>query len=89
MTSGRRERSSLSLSTLCGHPRPCSATPHTAATTPALLERMGAGRHHTCHYTSHGPPSTAPSSLSADDDQTANHYATTLEAAPVRVQGTS
>jgi hypothetical protein len=28
----------------------------------------------------------APSSLLADDDRTTNHYATTLEAAPVRAQ---
>jgi hypothetical protein len=88
MTSGQRERSSSSLSTLCGHPRPCSATPRTAAITPALLEHTGAGRRHTYRCTSYGPLSTAPSSLSADDDQTANHYATTLEAAPVRAQDT-
>jgi hypothetical protein len=86
MTSGQRERSSPSLSTLCGHPRPCSAMPRTAATTPALLERTGEGRHHTCRCTSYGPPSTSPSSLSADDDWTTNHYATTLEAAPVWAQ---
>jgi hypothetical protein len=30
----------------------------------------------------------APSSLFADDDRTINHYATTLEAAPVRTQDT-
>jgi hypothetical protein len=86
MTSRRRERSSPSLSTLCGHPRLCSAAPRTAATTLALLERTGAGRHHTCRCTSYGPPSTATSSLSTDDDRTANHYAATLEAAPVRAQ---
>jgi hypothetical protein len=86
VTSGWRERSSPSLSTLCGHPRPCSATPRTAATTPALLERMGMGRHHARRCTSYGPPSTAPSSLSADEDRTINHYASTLEAAPVRAQ---
>jgi hypothetical protein len=60
MTSGRRERSSPSLSTLCGHPCPCSATPRTAATTPTLLERTGVGRRHTRRCTSYGPPSTAP-----------------------------
>jgi hypothetical protein len=87
MTSGRREQSSASLSTLCGNPRPCSATPRTAATTPALLERTGAGRRHARRCTSYGPPSTAPSSLSADEDRTVNHYASTLEAAPVRAQG--
>jgi hypothetical protein len=86
MTSGRRERSSPSLSTLCGHPRPCSTTPRTAATTQVLLECTGAGRRHTCRCTSYGPPSTAPSSLFADDDRTVNHYATNLEAAPVRAQ---
>jgi hypothetical protein len=88
MTSGRRERSSPSLSTLCGHPRPCNATPRTATTNPSLLERRRAGRRHTCHYTPYGPPSTTTSSLSADDDRTANHCATTLEAAPVRAQDT-
>jgi hypothetical protein len=88
MTSSRRERSSPSLSTLYGHSRPCSATPRTAATTPALFEHTGIGRRHTRRCTSYGPPLAAPSSLSVDDDQTANHYATTLEAAPVRAQDT-
>jgi hypothetical protein len=32
---------SPSLLVLCGHPRPCSATPGTAATTPALLSTRG------------------------------------------------
>jgi hypothetical protein len=88
MTSGRRERSSPSLSTLCGHPRPCSATPRTAATTPALSERTGVGHCHTRRCTLYGPPSTPPSSLSADEDRTVNHYASTLEAAPVWAQDT-
>jgi hypothetical protein len=88
MTSGRWEWSSPSLSTLCGHPRPCSTTPRTAATTPALLERPGTGRRHTRRCTSYGPPSMAPSSLSVDEDRTANYYASTLEAAPVRAQDT-
>jgi hypothetical protein len=46
------------------------------------------GRRHTHRCTSYMPLSTAPSSLSVDDDRTANHYATTLEAAPVRAQDT-
>jgi hypothetical protein len=33
--------SSPSLSVLCGHPRPCSAMPGTATTTPALLSMRG------------------------------------------------
>jgi hypothetical protein len=86
MTSGRREWPSPSLSVLCGHPRHCSATPRTAATPPTLLGRMGAGRRHTCHCTSYGPPWTTPSSRPADDGQTANRYTTVLEAAPVRAQ---
>jgi hypothetical protein len=32
---------SPSLSVLCGHPHPCSATPGTATTTPALLSTRG------------------------------------------------
>jgi hypothetical protein len=32
VTSGRRDRSSPSLSTLCGHPRHCRTTPDTVAT---------------------------------------------------------
>jgi hypothetical protein len=39
-----------------------------------------------CRCTSYGPPWMTPSSLSVDDDRTTNHYATTLEAAPVRAQ---
>jgi hypothetical protein len=60
MMSGRREWSSPSLSTLCSHPCPCSATPHTAATTPALLECTGVGRRRARRCTSYGPLSTAP-----------------------------
>jgi hypothetical protein len=40
VTSGRREPSP-SLSILCGHPRPCYATPSTATTTPTLLSTRG------------------------------------------------
>jgi hypothetical protein len=86
-TSGRRERSSPSLSALCGHPRHCSATPGTATTSPALLERTGTGRHHACHCASYGSPLTTPSGRPTSDDRTANLYTTTtLEAAPVRAQ---
>jgi hypothetical protein len=86
VTSGRRERSSPSLSALCGHPRHCSATPGTATTTPTLLERMGTGRRHACHGTSYKPPLTAPSSRPTGSGRTTNLYTTTLEAAPVRAQ---
>jgi hypothetical protein len=55
MTSGRRERSSPSLSALCGHPRHCSATPGTATTCPTLLERTGTGRRHARHCAAYRP----------------------------------
>jgi hypothetical protein len=86
VTSGRRERSSPSLSALCGHPRHCSATPGAATTSPTLLERTRTGRRHACHCTSYGPPLTAPLSRPAGSGRTANLYATTLEVAPVRAQ---
>jgi hypothetical protein len=86
VTSGRRERSSPSLSVLCGHPRHYSTTPGTATTSPTLLGRTGAGRRHACHCTSYGPPWMAASSRPADNGRTANLYTTALEAAPVRAQ---
>jgi hypothetical protein len=88
VTSGQRERSSPSLSTLCGHPHHCSATPSTVTTSPTLLERTGTGRRHVCHCASYGPPSTAPSNRPAGGGRTANLHTTTLEAAPVRAQDT-
>jgi hypothetical protein len=88
MTSGQRERSSSSLSALCGHRRHCSATPGTATASPTLLERTGTGRRHALHCTSYGPPLTAPSSRPTDGGQTANLYATTLKVAPVQAQDT-
>jgi hypothetical protein len=88
VTSGRRERSSPSLSALCGHPCHCIATPGTATTSPMLLERTGTGRRHACHCTSYGPPLTAPSSRPAGGGRITNLYATTLEVAPVWAQDT-
>jgi hypothetical protein len=86
VTSGRRERPSPSLSALCGHPRHCSATPGTVTTSPTLLERTGTGRRRAHHCAAYGPPLTAPSNRPAGGGQTTNHYAATLEAAPVRAQ---
>jgi hypothetical protein len=56
VTSGRRERTSSSLSALCGHPRPCSTTPSTVTTSLTLLECTGTGRRHDRHYAAYGPP---------------------------------
>jgi hypothetical protein len=86
VTSGRRERSSLSLSALCGHPCYCSTTLDTVTTSPTLLKRTRTEHRHDRHCTSHGLPLTPPSSQPADDGRTTNLYATTLEVAPVRAQ---
>jgi hypothetical protein len=86
VTSGRRERSSPSLSALCGHPRHCSATPDTATTSPTLLERTGTRRRHSCHCATYRPLSTAPSNRLAGRGRTTNRYAATLEAALLRAQ---
>jgi hypothetical protein len=88
VTSCQRERSSPSLSALCSHSRHCSATPGTATTSPALLERMGTGCRHARHCTLYGPPLTAPSSRPAGGGRTASLCAATLEVAPVRAQDT-
>jgi hypothetical protein len=50
------------------------------------VRRAGTGRRHACRCIPYGSPSTASSSPS--EDTTVNHYAPTLEAATVRVQGT-
>jgi hypothetical protein len=86
VTSGRRERSSPSLSTLCGHPRHCSVTPGTVTTSPTLLECTGTGHHHYRHCVTHGPPIDCTLEPAHDGGRTTNHYAATLEAAPVRAQ---
>jgi hypothetical protein len=86
VTSCQRERSSPSLSALCGHPRHYSITPGTAATSPMMLKRTGTGRRHARHCTSYDLLSMPPSSRPADGDQTANLCATTLEVALVRAQ---
>jgi hypothetical protein len=86
MTYGRRERSSPSLSALCGHPRHCNAAPGTAAPPPTLLRRTGTGHRHARQCASYGLPSTAPLSWIAGSGWTSTLYATTLEAALVRAQ---
>jgi hypothetical protein len=86
VTSGQRERSSPSLSALCGHPRHCSTTSGTATTSPTLLERTGTGRRQACHCTSYGPPLRAPLNRPTGSGRTASLYATTLEVAPVQAQ---
>jgi hypothetical protein len=86
MTSGRRERSSPSLSTLCGHPRHYSATPGTVTTSPMLLECMGTGRRHDHHCTVYGHPVDDNLEPARGGGRTTNHYVAILEVAPVRAQ---
>jgi hypothetical protein len=86
VTSGRRERSSPSLSTLCGHLRHCSATPGTVTTSSTLLECTGTGRHHDRHCAAYGPPVDGTLEPAHGSGQTTNHYAATLETPPVRAQ---
>jgi hypothetical protein len=86
VTSGRWERSPLSLSTLCGYPHHCSATPGTVTTSPMLLKHTGTGRRHDHHCTTYGLPLTPPLNQPVGSGRTANLYATTLEVAPVRTQ---
>jgi hypothetical protein len=86
VTSGRRERSSPSLSTLCGHPCHCSATPGTVTTSSTLLECTGTGRGHDRHCAAYGPPVDGTLEPARGGGRTTNHHAATLEAAPVRAQ---
>jgi hypothetical protein len=86
MKSGRRERSSPSLSTLCGHPRHCSATPGTMTTSSTLLECTGTGRRHDRYYAAYEPPIDGTLEPACGGGRATNHYAATLEAAPVRAQ---
>jgi hypothetical protein len=86
MTSGRREQSFPSLSTLCGHPHHCSATPGIVTTSPTLLECTGTGHRHDRHCTAYGRPVDGTLEPARGGGRTTNHYATTLEAAPVRAQ---
>jgi hypothetical protein len=86
VTSGGRERSSPSLSTLCGHPRHYSATPGAVTTSLTLLECTGTRCRHDCHCVAYGPPVDGTLKPTCGGGQTTKHYATTLEAAPVRAQ---
>jgi hypothetical protein len=49
-----------------------------------VVGHAGTGRRNACHCTPYGSPSTTSSSPS--EDATANHYAFTLEVAPVQVR---
>jgi hypothetical protein len=84
VTSGRRDRSSPSLSTLCDHPHHCCTTPGTVTT-----DVVGARGDKTsprwplCHVRGPVNDTLEPAHYSG---RTTNRYAATLEAAPVRAQ---
>jgi hypothetical protein len=86
VTSGRRERSFPSLSTLCGHPRHCRATPSTVTTSQCCWSARGQDVATTTTVPRTGPVDDTLESVRGGG-RTTNHYAATLEAAPVRVQG--
>jgi hypothetical protein len=86
VTSDQWSASLPSPPALCGHPRRCATIPGTAAPSSALWE-PGTTRHrHARCCASYGLPSAKPSSQRTDDDRTGSPHATTLEAAPRRVQ---
>jgi hypothetical protein len=62
VTSGRRDRSSPSLSTLCGHPRHCSITLDAMAMSRRCWDARGQDVANSDHCATYGPPSTTPSS---------------------------
>jgi hypothetical protein len=86
--SGRRERSFPSLSTLCVHPRHCSATPGTVTTSPMLLEYTRTRRRHDRHCATYGLPVDGTLEPAHGSGRMSNHYAATLKASPVRTQDT-
>jgi hypothetical protein len=86
VTSGRWDRSSPSLSTLCDRPRHCRTTPDTVTTSRRCWGARGQDIATTTTMPRMDPPLAAPSNRPTDGGQTANHYAATLEAAPVRAQ---
>jgi hypothetical protein len=85
VTSGRRERSFPSLSTLCGHPRHCRTTPGTVTTSRCCWSARGqdAPRLPLCRVRA---PVDDTLESARGGGQMTNHYAATLEAAPVRAQ---
>jgi hypothetical protein len=61
VTSGWRDRSSPSLSTLCDHPRHCCTTLDTVVTSRRCWDARGQDVANNDHCATYGPPSTAPS----------------------------
>jgi hypothetical protein len=85
VTSGRRDRSSPSLSALCGNPCHCRTTPDTVATCQRCWDVRGQDIATTATVPRTSPrqrhPRTGPPRR-----QSTNRYTAALEAAPVRAQ---
>jgi hypothetical protein len=85
MTSGRQD----AILAIVGPVRPPPCLQYHAEhcyNNSSAVGHAGTGRRHACHCIPYGPPSTASSS--PFEDATTNHYAFTLEAAPVPVRDT-
>jgi hypothetical protein len=86
VTSGRRDRSSPSLSTLCGHPRHCRTTPNTVATSQRCWVVRGQDIATTAHCATYGPPVNGTLEPAHHGGRSTDHYTAALEAALVRAQ---
>jgi hypothetical protein len=86
VTSGQRDRSSPSLSILCGHPRQCSTMPDAVRDIPTLLGRTGTRHRHNGHCATYGPPVNGTLELAHRGAWSTNCYTDTHEAAPVQAQ---
>jgi hypothetical protein len=69
VTSDQRSASPPSPRALCGLPRRCATISSTTTPSPALWEPGTTRHHHTCHCTSSGLPSAAPSNQHTDGNQ--------------------
>jgi hypothetical protein len=85
VTSGRRDRSSTSLSTLCAHPRHCRTSSGTVATSRRCWDVRGQDIATTATVPRTGPVSGALESAHCGGQST-NRYTAALEVAPVRAQ---
>jgi hypothetical protein len=88
VTSRQRDRSPLSPSALCGHPRHHDTIPGTASPSLTLWKHAATGHRHARCCASYNLPSATPSNQHAGGHRTGNPYTATLEAAPGRIQGT-
>jgi hypothetical protein len=83
VTSGWRDRSSPSLSTLCDHPRHCCTTLDTVATSRRCWDARGQDVANNDHVRA---PVNGTLESAHYGGQSTNRYTATLEAAPVRAQ---